>query len=298
MKHQLAAKLEEIRKVRNLDPKSWVDKKCELLNNYMTKNGLKACVVNVSGGIDSALTILLCKAASEKPGSPIKKVKGIIQPIHSTDAIMKRAIDFVKAKNLDHVLIDQSEVFNLLSSTVEKAYGYEAPPFAKGQLKSYMRTPVAYFSAQLLSATGTPAIVVGTGNYDEDGYLFYFCKPGDGTNDVQLIHDLHKSEVGKVAEYIGVTKEIIEAPPSADLWPGQTDEGELGFGYDFIELYTEMVEKKAELEKWVKTLDAEDKAQWDEISSKIEKIHTRNKHKESWPINLDIMCPNGIKYVE
>lgn len=58
-----------------------------------------------------------------------------------------------------------------------------------------MRTPVGFYAAQLLSQNGTPAIVVGTGNKDEDGYLFYFCKAGDGVADIQLIADLHKSEV-------------------------------------------------------------------------------------------------------
>lgn len=48
--------------------------------------------------------------------------------------------------------------------------------FANGQLRSYMRTPVNYYVAQLLSNNGAPSIVLGTGNYDEDGYLRYFCK--------------------------------------------------------------------------------------------------------------------------
>jgi NAD+ synthase (glutamine-hydrolysing) len=50
--------------------------------------------------------------------------------------------------------------------------------FADGQLRSYMRTPVNYYVAQLLSANGNLSIVLGTGNYDEDGYLRYFCKVG------------------------------------------------------------------------------------------------------------------------
>ena len=60
---------------------------------------------------------------------------------------------------------------------------------------------------------------------DEDGYLRYFCKAGDGVVDVQLIADLHKSEVFQVAKYLEIPEEIRVAPPSADLWEGQTDEG-------------------------------------------------------------------------
>ena len=59
---------------------------------------------------------------------------------------------------------------------------------------------------------------------DEDGYLCYFCKAGDGVVDVQLIADLHKSEVFTVGKYLEVPEDILVAPPSADLWDGQTDE--------------------------------------------------------------------------
>jgi hypothetical protein len=53
------------------------------------------------------------------------------------------------------------------------------------------------------------------------GYLLYFCKAGDGTVDLQLIWDLHKSEVFAVGAYLGVPESILVAPPSADLWEGQ-----------------------------------------------------------------------------
>lgn len=59
---------------------------------------------------------------------------------------------------------------------------------------------------------------------DEDGYLCYFCKAGDGVVDVQLIADLHKSEVFKVSRFLGVPETILSAAPSADLWDGQSDE--------------------------------------------------------------------------
>jgi hypothetical protein len=125
----------------------------------MTRNGFKACTVNISGKINSIFTIIPCKMVSEKSGLIIKKVKEIIQTIHSTETIMKRFIDFVKIKNLDHVIIDQSDVINLHSSTNEKSYGYESLTFSKSQLKSYMKTLVVYFSFQLLSIVGTLIIV-------------------------------------------------------------------------------------------------------------------------------------------
>lgn len=67
-----------------------------------------------------------------------------------------------------------------------------------------MRAPAVYYVAQLLSQEGNAAVVMGTGNKDEDYYLGYFCKAGDGVVDVSLISDLHKSEVFQVAKFLHV----------------------------------------------------------------------------------------------
>ena len=294
---QLAAKLEEVRAERKFDVAEWVQKKCEMLNSYMSRSGLKGCVVNCSGGIDSAVTLLIIQKASQMEGSPIKRCIGILQPIHSTASIQDRGEELCKAKGIEYIRVDQTQVFDMLHPLVEEALKVSADDisFQRGQLRSYMRTPVAYYVAQLLGTQGAPAIVVGTGNYDEDGYLYYFCKPGDGTSDVQLIHDLHKSEVKEVAKYLGCVTSIIEASPSADLWEGQTDENELGFPYDFCELYVELLYKEG-VDAWVESLDAENKAQWLKWKEVIDSVHRRNKHKEVWPINLDIICPTGKQY--
>ena len=294
MKPQLEAKLAELRKKRNFDPAKWVEQKCSMLNDYMKKSGLKGVVVNVSGGIDSAVTILLCKHAQEMEGSPITRVLGLCQPIHSTASIQDRGKVLCDKHNIECAVIDQTEVFDMLHPIIEKAINVTDPPaFATGQLRSYMRTPPAYYACQILSSSGTPSIVIGTGNFDEDGYLYYFCKPGDGTSDVQLIHDLHKSEVKEVAKYLKCTEEIIVAPPSADLWEGQTDENELGFPYSFCELFIELSLDEKDRDEWIKTLDEENRKQWDEWEKMIVSVHRRNGHKAKWPINLDIICPLG-----
>jgi NAD+ synthase (glutamine-hydrolysing) len=129
---------------------------------------------------------------------------------------------------------------------------------------------------------------MGTGNMDEDGYLAYFCKAGDGVVDVQLISDLHKSEVFKVAEALGVPEATRVAPPSADLWEGQTDEDELGFSYDFVELWTGWVIKASEAERtaWRATLDKENLKQLDDWGAAAEKVHKRNHHKIAGIQNL------------
>eukprot|EP00668_Euglena_longa_P040437 GGOE01053249.1.p1 GENE.GGOE01053249.1~~GGOE01053249.1.p1 ORF type:complete len:293 (-),score=49.20 GGOE01053249.1:305-1183(-) len=284
----LQAKLAQYRQKRAFNPEEWAKEKCQKLNEYMQKCGLKACAVSVSGGVDSAVTAALCKYAQKMEGSPIQRVVGISQPIHSSAWALNRATSLCTALGVEQISVDQTEVHTQVCGIVEKAIGITGKDFARGQMRSYMRTPVAYFVAQLLSQEGTPCIVMGTGNQDEDGYLAYFCKAGDGVVDVQLISDLHKSEVFKVGAVIGVPEDTLNAPPSADLWEGQTDEGEMGFSYDFVELLTGLYLPLSEAERaaFVESLSPEGAKQFEHSSKAAQDIHRRNAHKLNGIVNL------------
>lgn len=285
----LVTKLEEYRGIRAFNPEQWINKKCTLLNEYMSKCGLKACVISISGGVDSAVTLALCAKAAQQANSPIKSVVGVCQPIHSSAWALNRGKEAIKACNAKEIVVDQSELHTQLSKIIDTSAGIEGNEFAKGQLRSYMRTPVGYYVAQLYSSKQEPAIVMGTGNQDEDGYLAYFCKAGDGVVDVQLINDLHKSEVFVVGKALGtVPASILEAAPSADLWDGQTDEDELGFSYDFVELFTGWFLKQSEdaQKAFVASLDAEAKAQFESWSTMAVAVHKRNAHKLNGIVNL------------
>ena len=189
--------------------------------------------------------------------------------------------------------MDQSEAFDNLTYEIKNKICCDNNEriFADGQLKSYMRTPVNYYVAQLLSAQGYPAIVLGTGNKDEDQYLAYFCKAGDGVVDVQLISDLHKSEVFAVGHFLCVPKSILDAAPTADLWEGQTDEEELGFSYDFIELLLEY-HKMSEEDKMKFENNCKENNELEYFMEKknmAETIHKRNEHKFNFPVNLSVV---------
>ena len=150
-----------------------------------------------------------------------------------------------KAFGVDIVTLDLSSIHTQTQSIVDSAFaglGGLAPVgggFAAGQLRCYLRTPTAYYAAQRLAEAGLGAVVVGTGNKSEDGYLRYFCKAGDGVVDIQLIADLYKQQVFDVGAVLGVPESVLMAAPSADLWEGQTDEEEMGFTYDFVEVWME-----------------------------------------------------------
>ncbi|MGB2782330.1 MAG: NAD(+) synthase, partial [Atribacterota bacterium] len=79
-------------------------------------------------------------------------------------------------------------------------------------------------------------LVVGTGNKNELT-IGYFTKYGDGGVDILPLGNLLKSQVRELAEYLGIPKKIINKPPSAGLWEGQTDEEEMGISYDQLDKY-------------------------------------------------------------
>jgi len=290
MDEHLVQKLKECRQKRAFNVVDWTEKKCAMINDYMKKSGLKAAVVNASGGVDSSCTLALLKHAQKMEGSPIEKILAIAQPIHSTKSIQDRAYEVCTAMGVEIVTVDQTDLHKMLSVRVGDALKMEPNAFANGNLRSYMRTPVAFFVAQILSCNGFPCIVMGTGNQDEDGYLRYFCKAGDGVADVQLIADLHKSEVFTVSAHLKVPESVLIAPPSADLWDGQTDEGELGVTYDFVELYTEWLQyEPAEQEAFLTSLPEASKAFFLARGADMKAIHDRNKHKIHCPLNLNII---------
>lgn len=284
----LCARLKEYRVKRDFRPAAWIESKCARLNEYMAVNGLKVCVTSVSGGIDSAVVLALCARAQRMANSPIATNVGLCQPICSSAWALERGRENISSCGAVEVVVDQTAIYGELSKMIEAAVGIDGKYFAHGQLRSYMRTPTAYYVAQLYSQTGGPAIVMGTGNMDEDGYLGYFSKAGDGVVDVQLISDLHKSEVFQVARELGVPANTLQATPSADLWEGQTDEEELGFPYDFVELYTGCCLRLSdeEFQQFLQALSPEAREQFNTYREACENVHRRNAHKLKGVVNL------------
>jgi len=185
-------------------------------------------------------------------------------------------------------VVDQTKIHDELCTLISKAVEIPRGKFADGMMRSYMRTPAGYYVAQLVSSAGNPCVVMGTGNQDEDGYLAYFCKAGDGCVDVQLISRIHKSEVFKVGYYLGVPDSTLKAAPSADLWEGQTDEEELGFSYDFVELFTSAylpLSEKARKD-YLAPLSNDERAKFLDAAKRCEKVHLQNKHKLVGIVNL------------
>jgi len=190
------------------DISNWIKGKVE-------EAGKEGTVIGLSGGLDSTIAAFLCKKALDE-----KNVLGIIMPCHSNPKSLedaKLAAEFLK---IPTQYLDLTPVYDLFISILP-----EGNKISASNLKARLRMVVLYYFANKFNY-----LVVGTGNKSECS-VGYFTKYGDGAVDLLPLADIYKTELIKLAEHINAPKKIIDKPPSADLWEGQTDEGELGITY-------------------------------------------------------------------
>jgi NAD+ synthase len=126
----------------------------------------------------------------------------------------------------------------------------EVNRIAQANIKARLRMLTLYYLANRLKY-----IVAGAGNRDELS-LGYFTKYGDGGVDIQPLGNLLKGQIKELARFLGIPEPIIDKPPSAGLWEGQTDEEELGLSYDELDLYLASGEASAALKKRIKSIIA------------------------------------------
>ena len=121
-------------------------------------------------------------------------------------------------------------------------------------------------------------LVLGTGNRTEL-LTGYFTKYGDGAVDVLPIGGLYKTQVFQLARYLGIPKPIISKPPSAGLWRGQTDEGELGFSYELLDrILFQLVNEKHTVGETATLLNME--------TSRVQEVRSKvlgSRHKRQSP---------------
>jgi len=197
------------------------------LKDYYYMYAIKAFVVGVSGGIDSAVVSTLC-AKTELP------TYVLTMPLHSkkentelSDAHAKALVD--KYPNVTVVNVDLTRTYESFMSWMDDTFtGNE---LANANTKSRLRMVSLY---QVAGSVG--GIVVGTGNKVEDYGIGFYTKYGDGGVDIAPIADLYKTEVRELGGYLGVDNRIIDAQPTDGLWDdGRSDEDQIGATYAELE---------------------------------------------------------------
>jgi NAD+ synthase len=192
----------------------------EFIRDRVEATGAEGAVLGLSGGLDSA-TVAFLAARALGPD----RVFALLLP----EAGVTPEEDVEDARKVASILgieTEEIDISGVLGGYFEALPAAEAPPVVKGNLKARVRMTILYWHANLLHR-----LVLGTGNRTEI-MLGYSTKFGDGAADVLPIAGLYKDEVRALAKKLGVPDRILEKAPTAGLWPGQTDEEELGITYD------------------------------------------------------------------
>ncbi len=226
--------------------------------------GRKNAVVGLSGGVDSALVCAIaCKALGAKNVFAYHLPAGDFSHLADATAVAEKfGANF-----------ELADLANALDCVAKISKPNDV--FGRGNIASRLRMAFLYSKARDLNG-----LVLGTSNKSEL-MLGYFTKFGDGGVDFEPIGNLFKTQVYLLAKETGVPNAVIDKPPTAGLWPGQTDESELGAPYAKIDLVLDAIENGEEQKDLEKEFGKKLVAQ---IFRRIEANH----HKLEMPPSLKI----------
>ncbi|MFD1614715.1 NAD(+) synthase [Gelatiniphilus marinus] len=235
------------------------------LKDYATNAGVNGFVIGISGGIDSAVTSMLCA----KTGLDVLCVE---MPIHQAQSHVTRAqehIAFLKQEftNVDDTHTNLTPVFESFKTQVFQDGDPATIDMALANTRARLRMTTLYYYAGIYKL-----LVAGTGNKIEDFGIGFYTKYGDGGVDLSPIADLLKSEVYKLGAFLKVPESIIKAGPSDGLFgDARSDEDQIGATYPELE--------------WAMKMDNLGKTATDffgreqEVFKIFKKLKNTNKHK-------------------
>ena len=222
------------------------------LREKLRAAGEKGGIVGLSGGIDSAVVAAILKRVCGD------RMMTVIMPCHSHPEDRLHAELVARHFELPLIVVDLTAAYDTLLAAFPAA-GIEGAKLAAANLKPRLRMSTLYYLAQERNL-----LVCGTGNRVELT-VGYFTKYGDSGVDLLPLGDLLKGEVRQLASLLGVPAPVIDKPPSAGLWQGQTDEGEMGVTYD-------------ELDRYLARGEGHEK-----VRDFVERSRTRSEHKRNMP---------------
>jgi NAD+ synthase len=212
----------------------------DFIKNCVEKAGANGAILGLSGGIDSTVAAYLTVRAL---GS--ENLIGLILPEKDVTRVedVEDAEHICNILNIKYEKIDISRILECYSGVLQIE---KAPKIVIGNLKARVRMILLYWHANLKNL-----LVIGTGNKTEM-LLGYSTKYGDAAADIMPLAGLFKKDIWDMAERLELPRRIIDKKPSAGLWPGQTDEGELGITYRDADIILREIEQGKRYEDLVK----------------------------------------------
>ena len=196
------------------------------LKDYALENNIKAFVIGVSGGIDSAVSSTL----AAKTGLPVYALGMPIHQKEEQESLSDTHLEWLQT-NFSNVIVDKFDLTKVFETFKFSMKEFGTNTHALANTRSRIRMVTLY-----QVATSVGGIVVGTGNKVEDYGVGFYTKYGDGGVDIAPIADLYKTEVWELGRHFDVDQRIIDASPTDGLWDdGRTDEDQIGASYAELE---------------------------------------------------------------
>jgi NAD+ synthase len=194
------------------------------IEEQVAEAGCKGITFGMSGGVDSSVLAILCQQVF--PDNTL----GLIMPCYSDPQDKTHAEEVAEKFGIQTREVVLDDVFdNILRIFPAYNPNPEISRATRANLKARLRMITLYYTAQKMSY-----LVAGSSNRCEVT-IGYFTKYGDGGVDIMPLGNLVKAEIRELASYLGIPQPIIDKPPSAGLWAGQTDEKEMGITYDILD---------------------------------------------------------------
>jgi NAD+ synthase len=219
--------------MRQIDVPSTIQRLTEFIQNTLASAGFSRLLVALSGGVDSGTALALAAAASGPESIHVLMMpyKDWQQAGQRRARLLIQELQIPPSQSLEIDIAPLSERFftALGLGAGQGAPGASVPELDRiraGNIMARVRMVLLFDQARRLNA-----LVLGTENKSEH-LLGYYTRFGDEASDIEPLRNLYKTEVYQLAEHLKLPREILDARPSAGLWPGQTDEGQFGFTYE------------------------------------------------------------------